>query len=374
MRWLIGKYTGCGVAGAPPSRGEGCGGGRIVLLEVLRNPDYLKGMTLGEWNDLLPQARATGLLGRVAAQADDLPEAMIPAEVRWHLAAARVMAGTHATAVKWETVCLDRVLAGLGIPVVLLKGPAYMLLGLPWGRGRICRDIDLLVPQESLPDVEHCLLANGWEVKEMEPRQEWFFREWLHEIPAMAHRKRGIEVDVHHNILPRIDSIRVSAAMLMEAASPLDGYRCMRVLAPDDRLLQSAAHLFRRGYYQNGLRDLADMDGMIRAYIGDGDWDRLLQRASDLGLGQPLFLAVRYTTMLLGTPIPPRIQSAVVAWRPRWPPLLVLDRLVRVAVLPPRWDGRTRWRAVVHWVLERYPLSLMRKTILPKLGVTPRSP
>jgi hypothetical protein len=345
--------------------------GRTVLLDVLSGPECLKHLTLEDWNVLIPQARSTGLMGRLAVYAEGIPEGLIPVEVRWHLKASHVMAESHAAVIKWETNRLDRALARLGIPVVLLKGPASMVMGLPWGRGRICRDIDLLVARDQLADVERCLLAGGWEAKAMEPRQERFFRKWLHEIPAVSHRERGIEVDVHHNILPLIDSIRIDSDVLVESSLPLDGYRCMRVLAQDDRLLHSAAHLFRRGFYQNGLRDLADMDGMIRAYACDADWDRLLNRAAELRLGGPLFLAFRYTAMFLGTPVPRRMLSAIREWKSRWPPLWVLDRLVKVAVLPPRLDGWNRWRTVTHWVLERYPLCLMRKTILPKLGVAP---
>ena len=338
-----------------------------ILLEVMREPDRMGRLQIEDWNVLIPQARATGLMGHLAMLVAEMPEAMIPAEVRWHLESSRVATRTHATAIVWETVRLDRVLAGLGIPVVLLKGPAYMLLGLPIGRGRLCRDIDLLVPLEQLKDVESCLLCNGWEAKEMEPHQERFFRNWLHEVPAMTHRERGIEVDIHHNILPCIDSIRIDANTLLAASCPLDGYRCMRVLESDDRLLHSAAHLFRRGFYQNGLRDLVDMDGMLRTYVTDTEWDRLLKRAADLKLNGPLFLAIKYTKMFLGTPIPPRVLDAVGAWRPYWPPLWMLDCLVWMAVVPPRRDGRTRFRELTHWMLERYPLSLMRKSILPKL-------
>jgi hypothetical protein len=341
---------------------------RSILPEVLGNPDRLKTLTLEDWDVLIPQARATRLMGRLAVRAEGLPDSVLPAEVRWHLAAARISAGTHAVGVKWETVRIDRVLSELGIPVVLLKGPAYMLLGLPLGRGRICQDIDLLVPRDRLADVERCLLDHGWEVNEMEPHQERYFREWLHELPALIHRERGTKLDVHHNILPRIDSIRIDADILIAASLPLEGYRCLRVLTRDDMLLHSAAHLFRRGLYHSGLRDLADMDGLTRMIAGDADWDRLLKRTSDLRLGVPLFLAVRYMTLFLGTPIPPRIQRAVRKWRPLWPPLVVLDGLVRKALLPPRLDGRNRLRAVSQWILVRYPLSLWRKSILPKLG------
>ena len=342
-----------------------------ILVQVLRDPLRLKGLKLQEWNALLPQARACHLLARLADDAIQRPGAGIPPEVLWHLASAREKADNHAIGIRWEVRRLDRILAGLGTPVVLLKGPAYMMLGLPWGRGRICRDIDLLVPRSRLADVERCLLANGWATHEMSAFQEWFFRKWLHEIPAMVHRDRGTAVDVHHNILPHIDSIRLDSDRLIADSLPLEGCRCLRVLTPDDRLLHSAAHLFRRGFYAFGLRDLADMDGMMRGYTGDDEWARLLKRAAELRLGQPLYLAFRYAGMLLGTPVPAAVQAAVREWRPRWPPLWVLDRLVRVAVLPPRLDGRNRGRAVAQWILERYPLSLWKKTILPKLGVGP---
>lgn len=342
-----------------------------ILLKVLREPACMERLHLEEWDALIPQARATRLLGRLAFLAGELAESAIPEQVRWHLDAARVKADNHAAGIRWEVRRLDRMLNSLGIPVVLLKGPAYMMLGLPWGNGRICRDIDLLVPRARLSDVERCLLANGWAMDEMSPFQEWYFRKWLHELPAMVHRERGTAVDVHHNILPRIDSIHVDADRLIADSAPIEGCRCLRVLTQDDRLLHSAAHLFRRGFYAYGLRDLTDMDGMMRAYSGEDQWDRLLERAADLRLGQSLYLACRYTAMLLDTPVPSRVIDAVQGWRPWWPPAWVLDRLVKVAVLPPRVDGWDRRWSVSQWILERYPSSFWKKTVLPKLGMGP---
>ena len=92
------------------------------------------------------------------------------------------------------------------------------------------------------------------------------------------------------------------------------------VLPPVDMLLHSATHLFHEGEFDNALRDLFDLDAMLRSVqsnaIDAGFWDALVARAAKLGLARPLYYALRYTTLMLDTPVPAEVIKSAGTARP----------------------------------------------------------
>src|SRR5262249_8857136 len=157
--------------------------------------------------------------------------------------------------VAWEIDRIGWALRGLDVPVVLLKGAAYHAIGLPTAAGRLTSDIDILVPRERLADVESTLIAASWQLKTLDARDQLYYRRSMHELPPLEHARRGTMVDVHHTILPSTDRLRVDPQLLLEAAVSVPG-STMRVLAPADLFLHSAAHLFRNGRWEHAIRDL----------------------------------------------------------------------------------------------------------------------
>jgi hypothetical protein len=220
---------------------------------------------------------------------------------------------------------------------VVLKGAAYVLSGLPAGRGRLTTDVDILVPKGELRRVEETLVAAGWAPVKLHPYDQRFYRHWSHELPPLRHTRRRSVVDVHHNILPVSGRIHPNASALLEATVPLapDGpeARLWR-LGQEDMVLHSSAHLFQDGELAGSVRDLVDIDALCRHFGATvpGFWDRLPGRARLLGLERPLFYALRFARRLLETPVPPEVDRAL-----RQPPALsvaVLDRLVAQTLLP----------------------------------------
>jgi hypothetical protein len=341
-----------------------------ILLAVLKAPREMVRMTLREWDSIIPAARGSRLLSRLATQAQEegILESL-PLEVRWHLEAAITLARHHDASARWgwrlvrDAVPLD------GRDLVALKGTAYLLSGLPNGRGRLYNDIDVLVPVERLGETERALASYGWESLPLPAHQEHYYRRWLHEIPAMVHRDSGTRIDVHHNILPAIDRLHVDARLLREAARPAGDASGAYVLCPEDMVLHSAAHLFRRGTYANGLRDLVDLDDLMRWHAAaDTDfWRRLADRARKLHLVVPAALALRNAQRFMGTPVPSDVAALSSRWLPLIPLTGALDRLVERAVTPPDLTGHDRGRSVAHWLLAHYPPCLWKKSVIPKL-------
>jgi len=290
------------------------------LLGMLREPARMATLELAGWDLLLRQAGAAGLLARLALQAealglnDDLPE-----PVRPHLTAARTVAAKQRQAVRWEARRVARALAGIGAPVLLLKGAAYAIADLPPATGRLFGDIDILVPRERLEAVEAALMLAGWHAAGDSDYDQRYYRRWMHELPPLVHIRRGTVLDVHHNLLPLSARIRTDAAPILAEARALDDPPGLLIPRDTDLVLHSACHLFHEGEWGHGLRDLVDLDALLRGFAArPAFWDELIARAALLNLGRPLNYALDCCRRWLLTPVPEAVLAACPARPPTW--------------------------------------------------------
>ncbi len=185
----------------------------------------------------------------------------------------------------------------------------------------------------------------------------------------MRHRERETEVDLHHNIVPRTARLKIDPAPLLAAARPVGGSR-LRVLAPHDMVLHSAVHLFHDGDMVNGLRELVDIDDLLRHFGQQaGFWDALVPRATALGVSRPLFYGLHYCRKLLETPIPEDVMAAAASAAPQTIILAVMDRLVPAALLPQHPDLPRRTTAFARWLLfvRSHYLRMPMRLLIPHL-------
>jgi hypothetical protein len=271
----------------------------LQLTQILAAPE--RALEVADWTALVSLARAETLAGTLACR---LYGVALPAEVERLMADARRAAETVRTEALWEAEMARRALAPLGVPVVLLKGTAYAAAGLPAAEGRSVGDLDILVPDAALAGVERALLAAGWEWVKEDSYDDLYYRRWMHELPPLIHRDRDRMIDVHHTILPRTARPKPDAAALLGASVALPGG--LRVLAPADMVVHAAAHLIADGDLAGGLRNLWDIDRLLRHFAaGDADfWQALLARAVRHGLLRAVHRAARLANDLYGTPIP----------------------------------------------------------------------
>jgi hypothetical protein len=272
------------------------------LVAVLKEPEIMAELSLTRLDLLVRQARAAGLLGKLGALARDHELVdQLPAPV-WHaLEAGLAFADRQALAVHHELKLLDRTLAGLGIPVLVLKGAAYVAAGLNAAPGRHMSDIDILVPKANLSDVESSLMLTGWISAQKNAYDQRYYRQWMHELPPMTHIKRGTLLDVHHNLLPETGRIRTRPDLVIEDSRLLPGMRCLRVPMLADLVLHSAAHLMHEGEWEHGLRDLSDIYTLLADARQEMDFDRILEeRAQALNLGVPLSYALEQVEQIFG--------------------------------------------------------------------------
>lgn len=339
---------------------------KVLLLQVLLKPQYALSLSPADWDLLIRQARRANLLSRLAAALTSVLD-QVPQAPRYHLEAAQLIARRQGQTTRWEVQCLRTALAPLGVEPILLKGAAYLMADLPASRGRLFGDVDILVPKARIETVEAALVGQGWAFNdELSDYDRRYYREWMHEIPPLVHEERGSTLDLHHTILPPTARVRINTAALFEDAQLLPGVPGVRTLAPATMFLHSAAHLFHEGELENGLRDLFDLDALLRDFSqAPGFWQALTQRARVLGLGQPLFYALRYTERLLQTPIPAAVMAEVQTTSPGAVTLALMDFCYLRGLMPnhascdERWTPAARLLIYVraHWL--RMPLHLL---------------
>lgn len=294
-----------------------------LLVRLLADP-ALAG-EVRDWTSLIALARSESLAGSLAWRLEGLD---LPPPVRALLEAARSDGEAARVQALWEAEMARRALAPLGVPVILLKGTAYAAAGLDAGRGRSIGDLDILVPRPALPDVERALLAAGWEWVKEDSYDDLYYRRWMHELPPLIHRERDRMIDVHHAILPLTARPKPDMeAMIADRAALADG---LFTLSPPDMIVHSAAHLFADGELAGGLRNLWDIDRLLREFAErDSDfWPALRERAKRHGLLSTVERAVRLAHHLYETPV-------------EWGRLNAADALYRRRLLARDGWGRT---------------------------------
>jgi hypothetical protein len=333
-----------------------------VLGEALRDIDRAFA-TPQRWDELIRRAREADLLGTLAhrlALRERLAD--VPRAPRMHLESAQVVGAAQHRAVVREVREISCVLAHLPAPTILLKGAAYLIAGLPPAEGRLFSDVDILVPKHLLPDVESSLMLAGFATTHHHPYDQRYYRRWMHELPPLQHIKRMTVLDVHHAIVPETARAHPDTPALFRAAVPVPGWSGVSVLAPTDMVLHSAVHLFHNEDFSHGLRDLVDIDLLLRHFGANPRfWGALVERATQMDLGRPLHYALRWGVRLLDTPVPDSTLRHVAADAPGAITGGMMDLLLGYALRPAFGTRSTRLARRLlyvrgHWLKMPMPL------------------
>ncbi len=324
--------------------------GARLLVAALRDPATAATIDSGQWTALIAAARAESLIGSLAWR---LEGQAVPERVARLLDDARRDHEQGRVQALWEAEMARRALEPLGVPVILLKGTAYAAAGLPASAGRSIGDLDILVPRTSLDSVQEALLSAGWEWVKADDYDDAYYRRWMHELPPLIHRERDRMIDVHHTILPLTAGPTPDAAAMIADSVALDNG--LRVLCPEDMVIHAACHLFADGDLAGGLRNLWDIDRLVRAFAAEpGFAVRLRERARLHQLGGPTDRALRLAAHLYDTPVE------------RMGRLTAVDRLFALRLLARNgWGQETRpivrlaFYVRSHW-LRMPPLMLAR--------------
>ena len=345
-----------------------------LLVRILRTPSELATLSAETFSRAMDAAEQARLLGWLVTRMDEqeLPRNP-PSWLADRVLSARALVGEYDRSLRWEIDRLDRAFQDADVRWILLKGGAYLAADLPPGRGRRVADVDVLVPHALLVETETVLKAHGWRFGEIDPYDERYYRTWMHELPPMVHDERESIVDVHHAILPRTGRLQPSSARLIDQAIDVEPTG-VRVLCPAHMVLHAAAHLFHDGEIAGAIRDLADLDGLLRTFSRQPEfWDELIREAPELELKRPAYYAIRYTQRLFDTPVPSGVTAKLDAWSPPGPIRWLMDVLVARAL--PGSSGhasssaafalyvRSHWLRMPPWLLVQH---LARKSMRPR--------
>ena len=305
----------------------------LAWVEALRTPALALRWTSADWERVVRLARRLRLLARLS-EAMDAAELMeqVPAPARRHLIAEQRLSRWRTGAVRWTIERMGDALGDAPYPRVLLKGAAYLAQGLPLAAGRLPSDIDILVPRFALADAQQRLHSAGWSEIPLDEHDRRYYYEWSHEVPPMTHPAYHFELDLHHGIVPPVAHASVDPSKLLERLRP-SCWPGWQVLDTTDQVLHSAAHLFFDSELRDRLRDLVDLDGLLRLFGRDESfWPYLTARAGQMGLVEPLALSCHFTRRWLDTPIPDAMLREVVPATPgalhRWWLIPALDRVL----------------------------------------------
>jgi hypothetical protein len=300
-----------------------------LLTLALREPTSVATLTAEQWTSLVAAARAESLIGALAHRVE---EQKLPPSIARLMEDARADAARARTQALWEAEMARRALAPTGIAIILMKGTAYVAAGLDAGTGRSIGDLDIMLPLDSLNVAQQALLGAGWEWVKEDAYDDLYYRQWMHELPPLIHKDRDRMIDVHHTILPLTAKPRPDAPAMVAASVPLESG--LSVLAPADMVIHSAAHLFADGDLTGGLRNLWDIDRLLREFgARSGFWEELATRCELHQLHGAVSRALRLAASLYGTPVDP-----AVAGRPK-----LTDRLFEARLLARNgWGQPTR--------------------------------
>jgi len=311
-----------------------------LLLQALIDPNCLDQYSSAEWELLIRLARRVKLLARLAliVKERNLWDTA-PPRITTQLTSALVQVEKLQQLCHWELNRILWVLEDTDTPIIALKGIAYGLMGLPYAKGRLSVDLDLLVPETDLADIESLLMIKGWKHRQISAYDEHYYRAWSHEIPPLIHTDRETEVDIHHTLMPVTTRIKMDTTLLFAAATPVK-YSKISLLSSVDMVIHCAINLFQNNEIANDLRDLLDLHDLM-TYFSDQDkdfWLRLIDRANQLKVSHLMYYGLYFSQLIFKTPIPEKTSSRLHS-KPGKLKQRVMHQLVPLALFPQNPDN-----------------------------------
>jgi hypothetical protein len=147
------------------------------------------------WERLFDEANKNAVLPAVSLALQHWSEMTLPSEVSDFLSAVTTLNLERNDRISRETESVAALLNQIGIEPVLLKGTAYLVLGVFASPAeRYLVDVDLLIPKEHVDTAAALLITNGF-VRDDTDR----FGRFRHHHPPLR-RPGSISVEIHHTL------------------------------------------------------------------------------------------------------------------------------------------------------------------------------
>ena len=226
---------------------------------------------------------------------------------------------------------LVRMLNGIGVEPLLLKGVAHLASGLyPDAALRFMNDIDLLVPDDRALECWRLLTAAGYATRPeyRDKRVECVPQDW----PPVEHPDRRGEVEIHRRT--EWDHLLASPSLYLDARPLQLGGGKAWILNPTSSLIFTLGHSYVHDVLglraDTPFRDLYDATLLARRFDREIEWPRVRETFGRAGEAESLRIAGMMWRRLfsLNPPIDPP-QRGWIYWQrcllkigsPRWGPV-----------------------------------------------------
>ncbi len=257
------------------------------LMSLLKGEGVTTERSLSEWFSLIALCRQLGLLAVLADKVDSsnvCPN--VWNRISTHLISAKLQVINQQKSVKWH---IEKLVENNpdGIQFLVLKGAAYIFAEKSIAVGRTMTDVDILVTKSSLDNAEFWLFLNGYALINNDDYDDFYYRQWMHELPPFVNTTGGLTLDLHHNLLPITSKRFIEPQLLFDEASEV-GPNLFRP-CDADLIIHSAVHLLQDSVFNRTLRDLNDLYHLIEALVQhDKNTVKLIERAKTLRLEKDL--------------------------------------------------------------------------------------
>jgi hypothetical protein len=264
----------------------------------------LNGLSSSDWDVLFEDSRRHGIASLLYYRLRTFhPRTPIPANVMERLrqiylqCSCRNMQLYHELGNLMGTLRLDN------IPVIALKGVHLATVVYRNVALRPMGDIDLLVKQSDLLRVQEILVKQGYIAlkEEVGSAQE--------HLPPYK-KKGSFTIEIHFHIVGPPFSLRVDVEKLWARAqmSSIQGIKVL-TLCPEDLVPHLCMHASFHHGFDNGIRPLLDISHTIQHYAKEFDWEQLLNRSKEWGVGKCVYLSLFLAKKFAGAPIPEQIMK-----------------------------------------------------------------
>ncbi len=330
----------------------------------LQSPQQFATMTEAEWDWVLLLANHLQVLGHLSVALLSVhSRRSIPKRVVQRLDQQIQVAEFTKRNVDFELLHLREIARQVEVAPVLLKGAAYLATGAKCGLGRTTRDVDILVPEESLDKFLAALSASGYSKDpDLTDKHAAYYRKWLHEVPPMLHSYRKFEVDIHFRLLPKCDALSFEVDDMLSRSMLFSGEEVFRVLDRIDQAILAIINLGRSGEFLRAFRDTWDLfciiDGNEPSSNGQSsafDWNEFSQRVIGLRLGLVASRVLELSSELHQLAVPDDVIESLAGMSRERLRRNAIYRLMRAAALPGGSLLFSRKRMFALWALEYYP-------------------
>jgi hypothetical protein len=299
--------------------------GLNLLFKILNKnnslEELLQGLTSEDWTLVVHSAREHGL-GLLLYQRLSQAKGLIPVSIYKHLRELFLRATARNMVMQHHAGNVLRNLRDRELEVIVLKGlylaeSVYSAIG-----ARTFGDIDLLLRRAELPVALEVMRSIGYEISTWydpdDPNRD------IKHLPPLVKQGSPI-IELHWTILEEEEpfSIDVEGMWARSVAAEIAGV-AVRGLSLEDFILHLSMHLTYQHRLAAGVRNLYDIDAVIRK--GGVDWTRLLTTAREWGAERVIWLTLRLLQEIAGTPLPSEVFGELL---PQQPDPVIVDEAWR---------------------------------------------